>query len=73
MGIIAFKGLGKAYLKKADDTIKSLAPKLGKEDTKAYKFNLMKKNLSKNQDKMIKFRNEKSKQILKGAKGEKRL
>ena len=50
MGIIAFKGLGKAYLKKADDTIKSLAPKLGKEDTKAYKFNLMKKNLSKNKN-----------------------
>ena len=68
MGIIALKGLGKAFLKKGDDTIKSIAPKLGKEDTKAYKFNLMKKNLSKNQDKMIKFRNEKSKQILKGKK-----
>ena len=48
MGIIAFKGLGKAYLKKADDTIKSVKPKLGKEDTKAYKFDLMNKKLNKN-------------------------
>jgi len=55
-GGIALKGLGKAFLKKGDDTIKSIAPKLGKEDTKAYKFNLMKKNL---------------RQILKGAKGKK--
>ena len=49
------KGMG-IVLKKGDDTIKSLAPKLGKEDTKVYKFNLMKKNLNK---------------LLKGAKGKK--
>jgi len=71
MGILALRGLGKAFLKKGDDTIKSLAPKLGKEDTKAYKFNLMKKNLSKDKDKMIKFRNEKSKQMLKKQRGKK--
>ena len=71
MGIIALKGLGKAFLKKGDDTIKSVAPKLGKEDTKAYNFNLMKKKLNKNINEMVKFRNEKSKQMLKKQRGEK--
>ena len=46
MGIIT-KGMG-IVLKKGDDTIKSVKPKFGKEDTKAYKFDLMKKKLNKN-------------------------
>jgi lipopolysaccharide/colanic/teichoic acid biosynthesis glycosyltransferase len=67
---IITKGMG-IILRKGDDTIKSVKPTLGKEETTTYKFRLMKKNLSKDKDKMIKFRNEKSKQMLKKQRGQK--
>jgi hypothetical protein len=42
-----------------------VSPSGKKDKTKEYKFNLMQKKLSKNKDEMIKFRNQKSKEIFK--------
>ena len=69
MGIIT-KGMG-IVLKKGDNTIKSVKPTLGKKETTAYKFKMAKDRLSKNVNEMVKFRNEKSKQMLKKQRGKK--
>ena len=42
-----------------------VSPKGGTKDKQAYQFKLMQKKLSKNKDEMIKFRNQKSKELFK--------
>ena len=71
MGLIALRGLGKAYLKKADDTIKSVKPTLGKKKTRKFKIDAGINRLNKLADDLIQKRNKDSKKILKSTKGQK--
>ena len=58
------QGLKKIFSKK-EPTITGMKPTTGTKDKQAYQFKLMQKKLSKNKDEMIKFRNQKSKELFK--------
>ena len=57
MGIIALKGLGKAFLKKGDDTIKSVKPTLGQKKTRKFKIGAGINRIGKQVDQLIDFKN----------------
>ena len=57
MGIIALKGLGKAFLKKGDDTIKSVKPTLGQKKTRKFKIDAGINRLNKLTDEIVEFKN----------------
>ena len=57
MGIIALKGLGKAFLKKGDDTIKSVKPTLGQKKTRKFKIGAGINRIGKQVDQLIDLKN----------------
>ena len=66
----AKKAFGKGSNKNLTPELEALkgfkvSPKGGTKDKQAYQFKLMQKKLSKNKDEMIKFRNQKSKELFK--------
>ena len=67
---LATKGLG-LLGKSKTKTLDAVEPTLGRKGTVNFKFEMANKRLSKNVNEMVKFRNEKSKQMLKKQRGEK--